>query len=231
MTGIRTRNESLAVGFLLAVVGGFLDAYSYVGHRVFANAQTGNVVLVAVDSAAGHWRQAALRLVPILAFVVGIAAAETLGRPRVRQWLRRPLRVALAVEIMILAALAILPDSAPDLLVTVPISFAAAMQFATFRILVDTPYSTVTATGNLRIMAVSAYRWMADRDVSGRQQAGRFAAIVAAFAGGAVLGGVTTNRFGTPAVGIAAALLVVTLVLVIAETRQLERAAPPEPTA
>lgn len=231
MTGIRTRNESLAVGFLLAVVGGFLDAYSFVGYRVFANAQTGNVVLFAVDSAATHWRQAALHVVPILAFVVGIAVAETLGRPRVRQWLRRPLRVALAVEIVILAALATLPDGTPDLVVTVPISFAAAIQFATFRILVDTPYSTVLATGNLRIMAVSAYRWMADRDLSGRQQAGRFAAVVGAFIGGAVLGGVSTNRLGTPAVAIAAGLLLLTLAIVIAETRRLERAVPPQPAA
>ena len=81
------------------------------------------------------------------------------------------------------------------------------------------------ATGNLRAMAVSAYRWMADRDVSGRQQAARLAAVVGAFVAGAVLGGVSTNRYGTPAVAIAAGLLFLTLAILIRETRQLERAA------
>ena len=38
MTGIRKRPESLVVGALLAGVGGYLDAYTFVGHRVFANA-------------------------------------------------------------------------------------------------------------------------------------------------------------------------------------------------
>ena len=37
---------------LLAGVGGFLDAYTFVGyHGVFANAQTGNIVLLGVGAA------------------------------------------------------------------------------------------------------------------------------------------------------------------------------------
>ena len=34
---------------LLTAVGGFLDAFTFVQHGVFANAQTGNVVLFTVD--------------------------------------------------------------------------------------------------------------------------------------------------------------------------------------
>ena len=38
-------SESLAIGLLLALTGGFLDAYTYVARgRVFANAQTGNIL-------------------------------------------------------------------------------------------------------------------------------------------------------------------------------------------
>ena len=92
MTGIRTRNETLLVGALLTFVGGFLDAYTFVGHAVFANAQTGNVVLFGVETASRHWHAALLRLIPIAAFVVGVVAAETLGRSHVRDGVRRPLR-------------------------------------------------------------------------------------------------------------------------------------------
>ena len=44
-------SESFLVAALLAISGGFLDAYTYVCRGgVFANAQTGNLVLLAVSA-------------------------------------------------------------------------------------------------------------------------------------------------------------------------------------
>jgi uncharacterized membrane protein YoaK (UPF0700 family) len=225
MTGIRTRNENLVVGVWLTAVGGFLDAYTFVGHAVFANAQTGNIVLFGVETASRHWHAALLRLVPIAAFMVGVVATETLGRPRVRRRVRRPLRVALGAEIVILAAVASLPNGAPALLVTVPVAFAASIQWTTFRMLVDAPYSTLLATGNLRTATVSTFQWIMDHDPIARRHAGHFAAVVAAFVAGAIIGAICTNNFGTPAVAIAAGVLLITLAGLIYETRQLERRA------
>ena len=174
MTGIRTRNETLLVGVLLTVVGGFLDAYTFVGHAVFANAQTGNVVLFGVETASRHWHAALLRLVPIAAFVIGVVAAEVLGRSRLRGRVRRPLRVALGAEIVILAAVASLPDNAPTLVVTVPVAFAASIQWSIFP-------STLLASGILKGMGVSAFQWIVDRDLTAKWQAVRFDAVVGAF--------------------------------------------------
>jgi hypothetical protein len=56
MPAIRTRPEDLPTGVLLAGVGGFLDAYTFVGRGgVFANAQTGNIVLLGVAAGERHW--------------------------------------------------------------------------------------------------------------------------------------------------------------------------------
>ena len=42
--------EFYGVGVMLAMVGGYLDAYTYISRdHVFANAQTGNMVLLAID--------------------------------------------------------------------------------------------------------------------------------------------------------------------------------------
>jgi uncharacterized membrane protein YoaK (UPF0700 family) len=38
--------KTLTVAALLAFAGGYLDAYSWIVHRVFANAQTANLVFL-----------------------------------------------------------------------------------------------------------------------------------------------------------------------------------------
>ena len=51
MPSIRTRPESLPLGLLLAAVGGFLDAFTFAGYGgVFANTQTGNIVLMGITT-------------------------------------------------------------------------------------------------------------------------------------------------------------------------------------
>jgi uncharacterized protein DUF1275 len=58
MPTIRTRPETLPTGLLLAGAGGFLDAYTFIGRGgVFANAQTGNIVLLASSYRANDARQ------------------------------------------------------------------------------------------------------------------------------------------------------------------------------
>lgn len=43
-------SESIELGIILALAGGFMDVYSYIGRdHVFANAQTGNILLVGVS--------------------------------------------------------------------------------------------------------------------------------------------------------------------------------------
>ena len=225
MTGIRTRNDRLSIGVLVAAIGGFLDAYTFIGHAVFANAQTGNVVLFGVETASRHWHQAVLRLIPIAAFMLGVIATETLARPRVRRHVRRPLRVALGAEIVILAGVACLPDDAPAAFVTVPVAFAASIQWSTFRMLVDAPYSTLLVTGNIRTATASAFQWIVDRDWTASRHARNFGTVVVAFTAGALIGAICTDNLGTTAVAVAAGLLFVTLVAFMYETRQLERQA------
>ena len=70
-------SDSFRIGAMLAVVGGFLDAYTYLARgQVFANAQTGNIVLLGVHLSEGDFKKALSYLVPILAFVAGIFVDE-----------------------------------------------------------------------------------------------------------------------------------------------------------
>jgi uncharacterized membrane protein YoaK (UPF0700 family) len=69
------REETLPVAMLLALAGGYIDAYTWITHRVFANAQTANMLFLWIHAMAGEWAKA-LHYVPSLAaFVLGVIMA------------------------------------------------------------------------------------------------------------------------------------------------------------
>ena len=71
------RSESFAAAALLALSGGLLDAYTYLCRGgVFANAQTGNIVLLSTNIMDGRWDKVLHYLVPLCAFALGVLAAE-----------------------------------------------------------------------------------------------------------------------------------------------------------
>lgn len=70
-------SESYLVAALLSITGGFQDAYTYACRGgVFANAQTGNIVLAGQSLALGQWWRSLSYIVPILAFVGGVYLAQ-----------------------------------------------------------------------------------------------------------------------------------------------------------
>ncbi|MDX2593805.1 MULTISPECIES: YoaK family protein [Streptomyces] len=223
MATIHRRPDTPAVGALLAMVGGYLDAYTFVRHRVFANLQSGNVLLFCVEATARHWHRAVLLLIPVAAFGVGVLLVEILGLPRLLRLVRRPLRMVLTLQILLLAGVAAVPDDAPSQVTTVTVSFVAALQFSTFTSLRDAPYTTLAESGNLQKAIAAAHRWLSAREPADARRAGQYALVIAAFVVGAVLGAVITRLVGPPAVGVAAGLLAAVLALLIRETRRLQR--------
>lgn len=209
----RVTAASLELGTLLALAGGFQDAYSFIAlGGVFANAQTGNIVLLGVEAARGHWGEALRHVPPVLAYVAGVAVAETLRRPRVAEVIRWPARFALVLEIVILAVVGVLPHGVPSSVVVVLIAFTASVQVTTFR-----TYNTTMVTGNLRTAAQSAYLAIADRDRETARRARNFAVIIGSFVAGAFAGGWLTVHVGRRAIWISAGVLVLALGLFLAD--------------
>ena len=72
-------SESLANGLLLAFAGGMMDAYTYLCRgQVFANAETGNLVLLGIQLAQRNWGRALYYLWPIMSFALGVLLTEWL---------------------------------------------------------------------------------------------------------------------------------------------------------
>lgn len=207
-------HESVPFGILLAIVGGFLDAYTFIGRGgVFANAQTGNIVLLGVNASKGEWRQALLHVLPILAFAMGVFVVEWLKNNSSRLFILDWARTVLILEIIVLFIIGFIPNTIPNIVVTVTISFVASVQAASFRKLVDSPYATTMSTGNLRSASQAAYKAIIQKDLESGIRAIRYFAIIISFIFGAFLGGLLTLFIGVKAIWGAVLVLVCDVIL------------------
>lgn len=194
-------SESLRLGLVLALVGGFLETYTYVGRGgVFANCQTGNLVLLALALAQGAWREAAAYLAPVAAFVAGVLLAQAIrlrfgAHPKLH-WRQ----IVVLFEAACLLGVAFLPAGRWDMLATTTVAFACSLQVHTFRKLHGNPYATTMCTGNLRSAADDLGAWLHTRDRAARRRAGHYALVIGCFMAGAVLGAAFTRLWGQWAV-------------------------------
>jgi uncharacterized membrane protein YoaK (UPF0700 family) len=204
---------------LLAAAGGYLDGFTYVGHgHVFANAMTGNVVLLGINIISGSWDTAFRHLPPIYAFLLGISAARAMQLGSIQRRLRSPYLAALGLEIGILFVLALLPASTADVVITISIAFAASVQVETFREVNGHSYNSTFVTGNLRTLSEAAFDWCFGGHA---QEDARtvidFSTICITFLLGATAGGYAAGRFGNRALW--CAILLLTLVAVRVRSR------------
>ncbi len=202
----------LSVAALLSASGGFLDAFTYVGHgHVFANAMTGNVVLLGVFGAAHEWAQAWRHLPPIVAFLLGVLAAHQITRSAPSA-LRYPGLACLILEILFLCGAAFLPAAFPDLWLVLGLSFVAALQNSSFPTVESWAYNSVMTTGNLRRFADGLYLLLqSGQRGEGLRQARAFGTVCFHFLLGAIAGGLCTPRMGNGALLVPALVLCLVL--------------------
>lgn len=208
----QTIEKSVPFGVLLAIVGGFLEAYTFITRGgVFANAQTGNIIRLGIYASEGQWAQALGHVPPILAFVAGVVVAEWIrSHPSRHSGLDWESRVLL-FEMVVLFVIGFLPQAVPNLIVTAAVSFACSVQVTSFRTLVDSPYATTMSTGNLRSASQAAYAAITTGDRAAAIRAIRYFTIIVSFISGGFIGGLVTMAAGVRAVWVAALMLGVAL--------------------
>jgi len=196
--------EQVSFAGLLTATGGFLDAFTFVGHgHVFANSMTGNVVLLGLAAGTGDFTSVWWHLVPILAFIVGVAAAHVIRLKLADGPVGRVEQISLWLEIGFLSLVALLPHEIPDEAIIVGIAFVAAVQSTSFTRVRGGGYNSTMTTGNLRRFAEMLFKGLVPkRDSQALWQARTFAVICLCFLGGAMIGGFTTPRLGNSAVAV-----------------------------
>ncbi len=207
-------SESVPFCMLLAIVGGFLDAYTFVGRGgIFCNAQTGNIVLLGVYISAGRWKAALNRIPPIIAFIAGVFLVEAIKRNKFPIYCLDWKKIVLIFETAILFIIGFIPSSAPDFTVTATVSFVASIQVSSFRKLVDCPFNTTMSTGNLRSASQALFLAITRKDTVAAIRSIRYFIIILSFFSGALSGGMITSFFGIRAIWIVLVLLIFAIVL------------------
>ena len=143
-------SESFLLCALLTMTGGFLDVYTYItrGH-VFANAQTGNVVLLGLNLAEGNIKEVAFYLFPIIAFALGILFTEWI-RAKFKEYdLLHWRQIVVFFEALLLFFPAFMASGMWDTAVNILVSFVCAVQVESFRKVNGHSVATTMCTGNL----------------------------------------------------------------------------------
>lgn len=206
-------SESFRVGAILAVTGGFLDAYTYICRgKVFANAQTGNVVLLGMNIAEKNWKMAFQYLIPILAFIAGVFVAELVKLLFKKKNKIHWRQIIIVLEIALLCIVAFLPQSL-NMLANVTVSFVCALQAESFRKIKGNVCSTTMCTGNLRSATelFCLYRQNGDKNLKKRSI--WYYTIDVLFVFGAIAGTLLTKSFLERAIFIACGILCIAFIV------------------
>ncbi len=197
--------ESIRLGTILTLCGGFLDAYSYlVRGGVFANAITGNIVLTGLNLAQRNWGRSLYCFIPVLAYAAGVFMAELIHDKLDERtnWKE----AILWLELLILLIAGFLPQSM-NALVNFSIAFVCAMQVEAFRKIRGKAYATTMCTGNLRSGTELLSIGFLKHDPEKKKLALHYYWIDFVFCVGAIIGYFVCSRFAEKAIWSCAVLL------------------------
>ena len=200
--------------------GGFQDAYTYCCRGgVFANAQTGNIVLMSAALFRGDWEAVVKYLVPVLSFLLGIAVAELVHVHYRRQEKIHWRQIVLIEEILLLFIVGFIPGTL-DPLANALVSFVCALQVQTFHKIHGQPYASTMCIGNMRSGMESLVAYFRSRDHETLVKSLTYFGVIGVFAAGAGIGSVLSQTIGNGIIWVCCGLLSVSFFLMFIHEKQ-----------
>ncbi len=211
---------------MLTMTGGFLDSYTYFNRgKVFANAQTGNIIKLGIAIAEGNHTKIIDFLMPITAFCIGILTVLFIEHYFKKRKIRYIHRAVLIIEILMLAVTAFLPQQeVTNVICNIIVSFVCAMQVEAFKTFLGQPIATTVSTGNLRKVIEFLYRGIVLKSREDLQMSLRFLIIVLLFISGVILGTFCAEYMGIRASLVPAVLLCITYIIIAVRYQVILRA-------
>ncbi len=214
-------SEAFITSAILALSGGFQDAYTYINRgEVFANAQTGNIVLMAGNFFEGKYSFGLRYLIPLLAFVIGIYVAEYIHKNHQNMRILHWRQAVVLLEMIVLFAVAFIPQDYNQI-ANALVSFSCAMQVQSFRKINGYAYASTMCIGNLRSGTESLYAFVHSRKRKDFMKTMHYIGIICFFAIGAGFGRICTNHYFEKAIWVSCILLFICFsIMFIAPTKE-----------
>lgn len=220
----RQMSESFLIAALLSVSGGLQDAYTYVARgKVFANAQTGNIVLLSQYVFQGKFFAILKYLVPLMFFALGVAVVELIHQKcqntRKVHWRQ----LVLVTEMALLVWVGFLPERW-NLLANSLVSFSCAMQVQAFRKVNGYAYASTMCIGNIRSGVEDVCTYFQTKNKDTLYKALHYFGVIFCFAFGAGLGSRLIEIGGIHTIWASVALLFMGfLVMFIREEEKIQK--------
>ena len=215
-------SESFLTAVFLSLSGGLQDAYTYLFRgKVFANAQTGNIVLLSSNLMDGNWERVLHYLVPLCAFALGVLTAEKM-QEHFRNMQRLHWRqLVVLCEIVMLFVVGFFPQEW-NLMANALVSFACAMQVQTFRKVNGYAFASTMCIGNLRSGMESLCAYGKTKDKKILRKSGNYFGIIFLFAVGAALGGHMIGYIGARTIWISCIILLISFLCMFIKEEKKE---------
>lgn len=213
-------SESLELGIILALSGGMMDAYSYIARgEVFANAQTGNMLLFGVCLSEGRFAQALHYFCPIIAFTAGIMLSDLVRMKFGKRLHWR--QIAVLLEAVILLVVSTLSGNF-NLLANSLTSLACGIQVEAFRKIHGRGIATTMCIGNLRSATQNMCDYIKGRNRKNLHNGLLYFGIIGCFVLGAVLGNIFIRYLGLYAILVSATLLFISFLIMFIDREKAE---------
>lgn len=216
-------SESLLTAAILSVSGGLQDVYTYVsrGH-VFANAQTGNIVLMSQDLFSGDFGKVIHYFVPVLSFSLGVAAA-TFIRQKLQDFNKLHWRqIVVILEIVLLFSVGFMPEKL-NLIANAMVSFSCAMQVQSFRKVNNYAFASTMCIGNIRSGMEALCSYHQTHNIQTLYKSFHYFGIILLFALGAGFGSICIPILGMHTIWISCLLLSVSFLIMFIQEEEQEK--------
>ncbi len=174
----------------LTIAAGMMGLYTYnMRGGVFSNAQTGNIVIMALEFGRGNFSDVLYYFIPLFAYILGTVISEILPEKVRKSHFIRWDTLLVGIEIIALFIIGFIPLTWPNQIVQILISFLCAMQFNTFRQAEGVPMATTFLTNHVRQIGVSLARAIMHHEEEEKQakKATKHARLIIAFFIGGVI--------------------------------------------
>lgn len=209
----KTWSESLLFATFLTLAGGLQDGYSYaLRGKVFVNALTGNVVLMAFNLAEGNFPAMLRYFIQIASFALGVYVSGRIAFSQKRRVGLHFKQRILAAEIAILVVVGFLSKEL-DSVANSMMAFSCGMQVNTFRKFADINAATTMCVGNVRTIMHNLAGYHHTKGAVHKETSRTVLFIVGIFFVGALIGGLCFSLMGLKTIWLSAIFLAVSFII------------------